>query len=232
MVRLLLLWLGDFHGGNACWPGSGRWVDIMDGLGREVFFPAFFLFWEVVMAVYLLCAFLSGFLLFFALVCLLAGFDVSRLREGLSVIRKRHVVVGDVAEELSGEPFRLFVLLQRESRFMDLLLEDISGYPDDAVGAAVKPVLGKARAVFNEYVSLEPIMAGQEGDDVTIPGNSTGFLAGYDAAQISLVGDLRGAPPFTGVLCHPGWRVKAHKIPKCAPGVAGLVVERAQVEVG
>ena len=83
----------------------------MDGLGREVFFPAFFLFWEVVMAVYLLCAFLSGFLLFFALVCLLAGFDVSRLREGLSVIRKRHVVVGDVEIGRASWRERVYVLV-------------------------------------------------------------------------------------------------------------------------
>jgi hypothetical protein len=30
---------------------------------------------------------------------------------------------------------------------------------------------------------------------------------------------------------HPGWKVKAHKIPEAQPGNGGLVLEQAEVEV-
>ena len=44
----------------------------------------------------------------------------------------------------------------------------------------------------------------------------------------------RGAEPVSKKVADIAAKTseKAHKIPKCAPGVAGLVVERAQVEVG
>jgi len=166
-----------------------------------------------------------GVLLSLLAILALGRFDVSRLKEGLKGLKRGPVVVMEVPEELSPEPFRLFVLLQRECRLLDLLLEDIGDYSDGVVGAAARPVLVKARSVLRDYVSLEPIMGGSEGDRVTVG-------EGYDPSEVCLVGPVGGSAPFVGTLCHPGWRVRGHRIPKAAPGGAGLVVERAQVEIG
>ena len=166
-----------------------------------------------------------GVLLSFLVVLVLGRFDVSRLKEGLRGLQRGPVVAREVPEGLSAEPFRLFVLLQRECRLLDLLLEDIGDYSDGVVGAAARPVLLKARSVLRDYVSLESIMGLKEGESVTVE-------EGYDPSEVCLVGSVGGVAPFVGTLCHPGWRVVAHRIPKAAPGGAGLVVERAQVELG
>ena len=134
------------------------------------------------------------------------------------------MVVSEVKEKLSPEPFRLFVLLQRESRFVDLVLEDVGSYSDAMVGAAVRPVLEKVRKALLEYVVLEPILDVKEGDGVSVKD-------GFDADSIQLIGDISGGAPFSGVVCHPGWRIVGHKIPKAVPGAGGLVLERAIVEV-
>src|SRR5204863_7609560 len=39
---------------------------------------------------------------------------------------------------LSGEPLKLLVLLQRDGRLLDFLLEDVSGATDDQLGAGVR----------------------------------------------------------------------------------------------
>src|SRR5438128_2631443 len=40
----------------------------------------------------------------------------------------------------SGAPLRMLILLQREGRLVDFLLEDINAYSNDQVGAAVRDI--------------------------------------------------------------------------------------------
>lgn len=155
-------------------------------------------------------------------ILVLGRFDVSRLKEGLKGLKRGPVVVREVPEELSPEPFRLFLLLQRESRFMDLLLEDMSEYSDELVGGAVKPVLAKAKKALESYVDFGRVMGQEEGTVVRVD-------PGYDAGRIRVVGNVAGKPPFTGVLRHPGLVVKAHRIPRASAD--GLVIEMAEIEV-
>src|SRR5436305_1337666 len=58
---------------------------------------------------------------------------------------------------LSGEPLKLLVLLQREGRLLDFLLEDVSGASDDQVGAGVRELHKKSQVVLKEHLTLEPI---------------------------------------------------------------------------
>ena len=129
-------------------------------------------------------------------------------------------VVGD-----SGEVFRLLVLLQREGRLLDFILEDVGGVDDCVLGGAVRPLLGKLRGVLCDYVVFEPILGGVEGDVFTVE-------SGFDASLVKVEGLLVGGAPFRGVIKHPGWRVVSHRVPAAVPGSGGLVVERAVVEVG
>jgi hypothetical protein len=126
--------------------------------------------------------------------------------------------------KLSGEPLRLLNLLQREGRLLDFLLEDISAAPDDLVGAGVRELHKKAQAALKEHLTLEPIVPGQEEDQVEVP-------AGFDPSAITLTGNVTGSPPFKGVLKHHGWRVKAYKLPAPPPGIDELVVAPAEVEL-
>jgi hypothetical protein len=125
---------------------------------------------------------------------------------------------------LSGEPLKLLILLQREGRLLDFLLEDVSGATDDQLGAGVREVHKKSRGVLKEHLTLEPIMPGEEGSKVTVP-------AGFDPSAVTLTGNVTGSPPFTGELKHHGWRVKAYKLPSPPAGVDDLVVAPAEVEL-
>jgi hypothetical protein len=126
--------------------------------------------------------------------------------------------------KLSGEPLRLLAILQREGRLLDFLLEDIAGASDDQVGAGVRELHRKSQQVIKEHLTLEPVLAGQEEQTVTVP-------AGFDPSAIHLTGNVTGEPPFKGVLKHHGWRVKNYKLAAPPAGQDDLVVFAAEVEL-
>jgi Domain of unknown function (DUF2760) len=122
----------------------------------------------------------------------------------------------------TGTPLRLLALLQREGRLLDFLLEDIQGYADAQVGAAVRDIHRNCRKAIEEHLTLERILPGEEGSEVTIP-------VGFNPAMIQLTGNVTGQPPFRGTLQHHGWRVKEVKLPEVAPGKDEYVVAPAEV---
>ena len=61
------------------------------------------------------------------------------------------------------EALQILGILQRDSRFIDFLMEDISAYPDDQVGAAVRDLHQQCRDSLNRYVHLGPVIDGVEG---------------------------------------------------------------------
>lgn len=128
------------------------------------------------------------------------------------------------APKLSGEPLRLLTLLQREGRLLDFLLEDITLAADEQIGAGVRELHKKAQAVLKEHLTLEPILAGEEGTTVDVPN-------GFDPSAIRLTGNVTGQPPFKGELKHHGWRVKNYRLPAPPVGVDELVVAPAEVEL-
>jgi hypothetical protein len=125
----------------------------------------------------------------------------------------------------TGEPLRLLTLLQEEARLVDFLLEDISAANDAQVGAAVRDIHRKAQATLKQHVTVEPVLAGAEGDRVTVP-------VGFDPSAVRVVGNVTGQPPFIGELQHPGWKVTELKLPPTAAGQDLFVVQPAEVQVG
>ncbi len=124
----------------------------------------------------------------------------------------------------TGEAVRLLTLLQSEARLLDFLLEDISGAADAQVGQAVKEIQRKAAKVLKDHLTLSVVMAGADGDRVTV-------AKGFDPSAVRVVGNVTGAPPFTGTLLHPGWRVKEVRLPALADGQDPFVVQPAEVEL-
>jgi hypothetical protein len=128
------------------------------------------------------------------------------------------------ASEAFDRAVQMLALLQRDGRLIDFLAEDISGYPDAQLGAAVRTIHETCRQVLDHYVKLEPILNSEEDQPVTVQ-------AGFDPAAVKLIGNVAGEPPVHGVLRHKGWRVKEVNLPPL-PQVAGrMVVAPAEVEL-
>jgi hypothetical protein len=124
----------------------------------------------------------------------------------------------------SAEPLRLVALLQREGRLVDFLMEDIQGYADAQIGAAVRDIHRQCREVIQEHLVLEKVMPQDEESQVTVP-------AGFDPSAVRLTGNVTGQPPFTGTLKHGGWRVKDWKLPAPPQGQDERIIMPAEVEL-
>jgi hypothetical protein len=119
----------------------------------------------------------------------------------------------------------LLALFQREGRLVDFLREDLGGHDDAQIGAAARDVHRGCKKVLEQHFGFEPVLPGAEDAAVTVP-------RGFDPAQIRLVGEAKGEPPFQGTLRHHGWRATQVKLPGLADGVDRTVVAPAEVEVG
>jgi hypothetical protein len=122
------------------------------------------------------------------------------------------------------EPVRFLGLLQREGRLIDFLTENIAGYDDAQVGAAVRKIHDDCRAALTEHLEMEAVMAQEEETTVEVP-------PGFDPSAIRLTGNVTGQPPFRGTLKHRGWRVKKIKLAPAPEGQDEFVLQPAEVEL-
>ena len=116
-------------------------------------------------------------------------------------------------------------LLQREAQLVDFVRESIDGVDDAQLGAATRAVHRNAAKVIAQHVTLEPVMPGEEDAKVAVP-------KGFDPAEIRLIGEAKGEPPYRGTLRHRGWRATEVKLPTLADGVDRTVIAPAEVELG
>ncbi len=119
----------------------------------------------------------------------------------------------------------LLALFQREGRLVDFLRESLDDYEDADIGAAVRDIHRGASKVLADYLTIEPVMPGDEDDAVTVP-------KGFDPGEVRLIGEVSGDPPFKGALRHHGWRVASTRLPKLSEGVDRRVLAPAEVEIG
>ncbi len=120
---------------------------------------------------------------------------------------------------------QLLSLLQREGRLVDFLQQDIASFPDADVGVAARVVHEGCRKALRSHATLEPVRAEDEGARVTL-------AAGFDADAVKLVGEVKGEPPYAGVLRHRGWRVKRLELPALVGEHDVHVLAPAEVELG
>ena len=116
---------------------------------------------------------------------------------------------------------QILSVLQREARLVDFLMEDISAYSDDQVGAAVRDVQQQSRQTLGRYLKLQPVIDGVEGDFTKTDG--------LPAASVKLVGNVppSGKAPG-GLLRHKGWKAEKVDLPVLPPGD---VLAPAEIEV-
>lgn len=118
----------------------------------------------------------------------------------------------------------LLTLLQREGRLLDFLRESLDGYDDAAIGVAVRNIHRDCRKALDAHLKIEPVMPGQEEEAVSVP-------KGFDPAEVRVIGDTQGEPPWKGVLLHHGWRVVDARLPKLAGDVDRHVIAPAEVKL-
>src|SRR5262245_25763414 len=119
---------------------------------------------------------------------------------------------------------QMLALLQRDGRLVDFLMEDLATYSDAQIGAAVRDVHAGCRGVLSRYLTLEPILAGKEGE-------RTNVSQDVDPAAVRLVGNTTGHPPFAGTLLHRGWRATRMELPALGAPAGRKIVGQAEVEV-
>jgi hypothetical protein len=127
-------------------------------------------------------------------------------------------------EAVDQSHLRLLNYLQQTSRLIDFLKEDIAGFNDAQVGAAVRKIHQDCSQALEELVTIRPLKDEHEGTTVQVP-------KGYNPAEIKVVGKVKGEPPFTGILVHRGWKAQKRSLPKKTGEQTPEVICPAEVEI-
>jgi uncharacterized protein DUF2760 len=124
----------------------------------------------------------------------------------------------------SDGALQILGLLQRDSRLIDFMMEDISAYSDDQVGAAVRNLHDQCHDSLNRYLRLAPVIDAVEGSFTKLETN--------DPATVKLLGNVpvSGKAPG-GILRHKGWRAEKIDLPPTPPAQSVTVIAPAEVEV-
>jgi hypothetical protein len=114
-------------------------------------------------------------------------------------------------------------ILQRDSRLVDFLMEDIDIHADEQVGAAVREVHKQCRESLARYVRLEPVIDGVEGTFAKAPS--------ADPQVVKFIGNVPAKPPAGGTLRHKGWRAAKVDLPALGTGQDAAIVAPAEIEI-
>ena len=166
-------------------------VDILEGRGRSLSRIAF--------------AFRSFFAILFSgqlPADIASAFGFSKPQPVAPVVEREIPKITDGA-------LQLLHILQRDSRLIDFLMEDISAYSDDQVGAAVRTLHADCKASVTRHFSLVPVLDGVEGTYQKLEGSKV-----INPSRIKLIGNVpaSGKAPG-GTLRHRGWSVSVVNMP-------------------
>ena len=122
-----------------------------------------------------------------------------------------------------NDALTLLAALQREARFVDIVMEPLDDYTDAQVGAATRDVLRDCGQTLKRLFAIVPVVDANEGDSHETP-------AEVDAARYRLTGNVTGQPPHRGQLVHHGWQATQCELPKWS-GSEGSAMIVAPVEL-
>src|SRR5262249_2324449 len=123
----------------------------------------------------------------------------------------------------SDGALQILGIMQRDSRLIDFLMDDIAAYSDDQIGAAVRELHDQCRDSIARYVTLTPVIDGVEGTYAKAPG--------ADANLVKFVGNVPAQPPAGGTLRHKGWRASKVDLPALAAKQDASVIAPAEIEI-
>jgi hypothetical protein len=124
----------------------------------------------------------------------------------------------------SDGALQILGILQRDSRLIDFLMEDISAYSDDQVGAAVRDLHQQCRDSLNRYLHLGPVIDAVEGSPTKLETN--------DPSIVKLLGNVPvSGKAAGGLLRHKGWKAEKIDLPPLSPNANVTVIAPAEVEI-
>jgi len=128
--------------------------------------------------------------------------------------------------ELTDGALQILQTLQRDSRLIDFLMEDISGYSDDQVGAAVRSVHADSKASLARHVTLAPVIDGVEGTNQKLDASKA-----PDPNRVKLVGNVPASGKVPGgTLRHRGWQATSVNLPVIGKQDVSIVAP-AEIEI-
>jgi hypothetical protein len=127
------------------------------------------------------------------------------------------------AATTSDGALQMLGILQRDSRLLDFLMEDVAAYTDDQIGAAVRELHDQCRDSVSRYVTLQPVIDGVEGTFVQAPSK--------DPNLVKFVGNVPAKPPSGGTLRHKGWRAAKVDLPALAAKQDATILAPAEIEI-
>lgn len=131
--------------------------------------------------------------------------------------------------DVSEGALQLLALLQRDARLLDFLMEDVSPYSDEQVGAAVRNIHESSRATLQRYLALQPVIDGVEGATTQL--TAAGALKN-DPGAIKLLGNVPADGNVkAGILRHKGWKVEKIELPAYPAKTNLKILAPAEIEV-
>jgi uncharacterized protein DUF2760 len=111
--------------------------------------------------------------------------------------------------KVSDGALQILQILQRDSRLIDFLMEDIGAFEDDQIGAAVRSLHGDCKASLSRHVTLAPVIDGVEGTFQKLDQSKT-----PDPNRIKLLGNVpANGKAGGGTLRHRGWLASSVNLP-------------------
>ena len=124
-----------------------------------------------------------------------------------------------------NDAITLLATLQREARFVDIVMEPLGDYSDAQVGAATRDVLRDCGKTLERLFDIRAVVEAEEGASLETP-------ATVDAARYRLTGNVAGDPPYRGQLVHHGWQATRCELPKWSGNDdAALIVSPVELEL-
>ncbi len=157
----------------------------------------------------------------------LSAETLGKLRLGrpatVSAAAPRQAAPAAPAVRTADGALQILGILQRDSRLVDFLMEDIAGYSDEQIGAAVRELHDQCRDSISRYLTLQPVIDGVEGTYTNAPS--------ADANVVKFVGNVPATPPKGGTLRHKGWRAVKVDLPAIAGRQDPSIIAPAEIEI-
>ncbi|MCD4657690.1 MAG: DUF2760 domain-containing protein [Planctomycetes bacterium] len=138
--------------------------------------------------------------------------------------RKYASKLDETASESRDNSVQVLKVLQRDGRLIDFLMEDISGFSDEQVGAAVRDVHKGCRKSLDEYFEILPAFDGIENSKVSVDSD-------FDRHLVKIVGKTSAVQGFSGILRHHGWKLQKNMLPKISADLVSDIIMQAEIEV-
>jgi len=109
----------------------------------------------------------------------------------------------------SDGALQILHILQRDSRLIDFLMEDITSYEDDQVGSAVRSIHNDCKASLTRHLTLAPVIDSVEGTYQKLDASKA-----PDPNRIKLIGNVPASGKVAGgTLRHRGWLASSVTLP-------------------